>query len=238
MEKYNVAEKEKFVHEIFTSIAYRYDVINTLLSFNRDRYWRTRAVSLCQIEEGAKVLDVCCGTGMLTAELAKSAGRYGKVVGLDFCHEMLVKAREKFENSSFPSNIELIEGNAMQLPFADNTFDCAIIGFGLRNVPDIENVLGEMRRVVRSGGRVVSLDLAKPSFPVFKQLYYVYFEKCLPLLGKWGAHKDGAYGWLPRSLQLFPHQSKLCRMFSEIGLKQAAYYELTGGIVAVHVGIK
>jgi demethylmenaquinone methyltransferase/2-methoxy-6-polyprenyl-1,4-benzoquinol methylase len=126
----------------------------------------------------------------------------------------------------------------MALPFADATFDCATIGFALRNVPDIKVVLAELRRVVKPGGRVVSLELAKPGAPGLKQLYYLYFERILPLLGKLGAGVDGPYRWLPESLRLYPHQSVILDIFKEIGLNNAVCHELTGGIVAVHVGSK
>jgi len=174
----------------------------------------------------------------LSIELAKAAGTSGRVTGLDFCENMLAQAVRNIEKTPYKNNIELIQGNAMALPFADNTFDCATIGFALRNVPDVEGCIAEMRRVVKPGGRVVSLELAKPRAPVFKQLYYLYFEQLVPLLGKLGVGKDGPYQWLPNSLKIFPHQSAIKDIFTKVGLKDAVYHELTGGIVAVHVGIK
>lgn len=230
--------KEKFVHSVFTAIAGCYDLMNTLLSFNRDKYWRRFAVGRTGLRPGGYALDVCCGTGMLALEQAKAVGAAGKVVGLDFCREMLTVAEKNIARTEYGPVIELVEGNAMSLPFADNTFDSATIGFALRNVPDIEAVLREMRRVVKPGGAVVSLDLAKPGAPVFKQLYYFYFERLLPFLGKFGAGVDGPYRWLPESLRLFPHQAEVCEIFKRAGLREACYYELTGGIVAVHVGRK
>ncbi len=230
--------KEKYVHGVFAAIARRYDLMNTLLSFNRDKYWRRFAVARTGLAAGGRALDVCCGTGLLSLELARAAGRNGRVVGLDFCREMLAVDEANIAASPFGRQVELVEGNAMALPFPDDSFDCATIGFALRNVPDIATVLAEMRRVVRPGGTVVSLELAKPGAPVFKQLYYLYFEQILPLLGKAGAGVDGPYRWLPESLRRFPHQAEVRDIFRAAGLREAVYHELTGGIVAVHTGKK
>lgn len=230
--------KEEYVHAVFSSIAHRYDLLNTTLSFNQDKYWRRFAVKHTGLAPGGKGLDVCCGTGMLALEQAKVVGPGGHVTGLDFCENMLEKALENIKRSPFEKVIDLVQGNAVNLPFPDNTFDCATIGFALRNVPDIRKTIDEMRRVVKPGGRVVSLELAKPSAPVFKQLYYLYFNHMVPVLGRLGIGLDGPYSWLPNSLKIFPHQSVIRDIFEETGLAGARYYELTGGIVAVHVGEK
>jgi len=238
LQQFNGKSKEEFVHGVFSSIAHRYDFLNTTLSFNRDKYWRRFAVAQTGLQSGGLALDVACGTGMLSIELAKKTGIGGRVVGLDFCENMLAKAVENINKTSYKNCIELVQGNAMALPFEDNTFDCATIGFALRNVPDVTGCIAEMRRVVKPGGKVVSLELAKPSAPVFKQAYYLYFERLVPLLGKLGVGKDGPYQWLPNSLKIFPHQSVIRDIFTQVGLKNAVYHELTGGIVAVHVGTK
>lgn len=230
--------KEEFVHSVFSSIAHRYDFLNTALSFNRDKYWRRFAVAKCGLKPGGDGLDVCCGTGMLAIEQARVTGLSGRVTGLDFCENMLRKAVENISRTPYKDTISLVQGNALDLPFEDNTFDCATIGFALRNVPDIKKTIEEMRRVVKPGGRVVSLELAKPGAPVFKQLYYLYFNHLVPVLGRLGAGKDGPYSWLTNSLKTFPHQAEIRDIFAASGLKDACYYELTGGIVAVHVGIK
>ncbi|KUK84153.1 MAG: Demethylmenaquinone methyltransferase [Pelotomaculum thermopropionicum] len=232
------SDKEKYVHSVFSSIAHRYDLLNTTLSFNRDKYWRRFTVFHSGLKPGDKGLDICCGTGMLTLELAGKVGLNGQVVGLDFCENMLNKAVENIRPTPYKGIIDLVKGNAMDLPFPDNTFDCATIGFALRNVPDIKRTIAEMRRVVKPGRKVLSLELAKPSTPVFKQLYYFYFNHLVPLLGRFGAGINGPYSWLPNSLKVFPHQLEIKNIFTEAGLADAHYYELTGGIVAVHVGIK
>ncbi len=230
--------KEKYVHSIFSSIAHRYDILNTLLSFNRDKYWRRFAVAKCGLKPGGLGLDVACGTGMLCIEQAKVVGKTGKVIGVDFCENMLAVGQKNISATPYKDIIELKQGNALDLPFDDNTFDCATIGFALRNVPDIRKTLEEMRRVVKPGGKVVSLELSKPSFPGFKQAYYLYFDHILPILGKLGIGQDGPYSYLPKSLKAFPHQKVIRDIFEEVGLKNADYKELTGGIVSVHVGTK
>jgi demethylmenaquinone methyltransferase/2-methoxy-6-polyprenyl-1,4-benzoquinol methylase len=175
---------------------------------------------------------------MLTLEQARVVGANGRVVGLDFCENMLQKAVENISRTPYQGVIELVKGNALQLPFEDNTFDCATIGFALRNVPDILKTIKEMRRVVKPGARVLSLELAKPGAPVFKQLYYLYFNHLVPLLGRLGIGQNGPYSWLPNSLKVFPHQSEVRDIFQKAGLSDVHYHELTGGIVAVHIGIK
>lgn len=226
------------MHTVFSTIARRYDLLNTLLSFNRDRYWRRVAADRTGLQPGGRGLDVCCGTGRLTLELARRAGPRGRVVGIDFCRAMLLEAAINIEKTAWQPVIELVEGNAMTLPFATDSFDCATIGFGLRNVPDVKAVLAEMRRVVKPDGSVVSLELAKPGTVGFKQVYYCYFERLLPQLGRLGIGADGPYRWLPESLRQFPHQAELVNIFRAVGLRKVACYELTGGIAAVHVGVK
>lgn len=228
--------KEEYVHAIFSSIAHRYDLLNTTLSFNRDKYWRRFAVAKTGLKPGGKGLDVCCGTAMFTIEQAKVVGSSGKVVGLDFCENMLARGAENVKKTKYKDYIELVQGNAIDLPFANNSFDCATIGFALRNVPDIRKTIEEMKRVVKPGGKVVSLELSKPSAPVFKQAYYLYFNHIVPILGKMGIGQDGPYSYLPNSLKSFPHQSEIRDLFAKVGLADACYYELTGGIVTVHVG--
>ncbi|SHJ42243.1 demethylmenaquinone methyltransferase [Desulfofundulus thermosubterraneus] len=228
--------KEEYVHAIFSSIAHRYDLLNTALSFNRDKYWRRFAAAQTGLQPGGYGLDVCCGTGMLTIEQARLVGPRGRVVGLDFCENMLAKARENVKKTPFSEQIQFVQGNAVNLPFPDNTFDCATIGFALRNVPDIRKTISEMARVVRPGGKVVSLELSKPNTPLFRQLYYFYFNHLVPLLGRLGIGFDGPYSYLPNSLKDFPHQREIKELFSDVGLADARYYELTGGIVTVHVG--
>jgi demethylmenaquinone methyltransferase/2-methoxy-6-polyprenyl-1,4-benzoquinol methylase len=230
--------KEAYVRQIFDRIAHRYDLMNTILSFNRDRAWRRAAIKLSGARPGLLALDVCCGTGMLTLELARAITPGGRVTGIDFSPAMLAVARQRVRESVYNSAIELLQGNAMSLPFPEASFDCATIAFALRNVPDIEGALREMLRVLRPGGRLVSLELAKPSWPFFKQLYYFYFDRLVPLLGKLGVGSEGPYSYLPHSLKIFPHQREILAIFRNLGLEETVCLELTGGIAAVHAGTK
>ncbi|MEW6274271.1 MAG: demethylmenaquinone methyltransferase [Bacillota bacterium] len=228
--------KEEYVHEIFSAIAHRYDLLNSLLSFNRDKAWRRFAVLRTGLKPGGRGLDVCCGTGMFAIEQAKVVGPGGKVVGVDFCAKMLARAKINIGKTPYGSVIELVHGNAVNLPLADNAFDCATIGFALRNVPDIPKTIAEMARVVHPGGKVVSLELSRPTAPVFKQLYYLYFNYLVPIIGRLGVGISGPYGYLPASLKNFPDQEEIKNIFEGVGLKDVRYYKLTGGVVSVHVG--
>lgn len=230
--------KEKYVQDTFNKIAGKYDLMNTLMSFGLDQGWRRFAVERSELKEGGNALDLCCGTGMITRELAQKAGFEGKVTGLDFSENMLAKGRENLKGFEFEDNITLIQGNAMELPFEDNAFDCVTVGWGLRNVPDILTVLKEMRRVIKPGGKAVSLDMAKPTAPVFKQAYWLYFEQIVPRMGKvWGRDK-GAYAYLHDSARVFPPQWELAKMFAEAGFVETGFHNLAGGVVAVVEGRK
>lgn len=230
--------KEQYVHRIFTVIAPKYDRINTLLSFNRDKYWRRFAAKRCGLRPGDHVLDVCCGSGMLALELAKYVGSDGRVTGLDFCENMLAAARSNLSKSVYDSQITLVHASALNLPFPDQSFDTVTTGFGLRNVDNMERMLKELVRVVKPGGTVLSLELGKPRLPVFKSLYYLYFVYGVPFLGKLGVGVDGLYNHLPRSWRTFPDQNAISRSFTAAGLENVAYDDLTGGIATVHIGRK
>lgn len=237
MIQYHGVSKAEYVHEVFSTIADKYDGLNSILSFNQDKYWRNFAIKQANLSSGDLILDVATGTGMMALEEARVMGK-GHIIGFDFCQSMLQKARKNIAHTPYGPMIELVQGDAMQLPFASNTFKAVTIGFGLRNMPNYQQVIAEMVRVVQPGGKVVSLDLAKPHWPIFKQLYYFYFQSVLPLLGKLGIGVDGPYQWLPESLREYPHQRVICEYFAQAGLKDTTYHELTGGIVAVHVGTK
>jgi len=230
--------KEEFVREVFATIAHRYDLLNTILSFNRDKAWRRFAVSKCRLGPGMQALDVACGTGMLSFELARAVSPGGRVIGIDFCPEMLERANANRSRHPLGGAVTFQQGNAVDLPFPDATFDCATIGFALRNVPDVEKTIAEMVRVVRPGGTVVSLEFSKPSLPVFKQAYYLYLNGLIPVLGRLGVGRKGPYNWLAQSQNSFMHQRELRDLFTAAGLADAHYYELTGGIVSVHVGTR
>jgi len=230
--------KAEAVRAMFASIAHRYDLLNSVLSLNQDRYWRSCAAAACGLKPGDRALDVACGTGLLALELARLVGREGRVVGLDFCPEMLARARENLERTPLGEVVELAAGEATDLPFPDHSFDAAAIGFALRTVPDLEQTIAEMVRVVRPGGRVVSLELAKPELPVLKQAYSLYLHRVVPLIGRLGVGFSGPYDFLSASLEHFPHQAQIRDLFVRLGLVDAQYSKLTGGIVAVQAGTK
>jgi len=233
----NGKEKEAYVHSVFENIADKYDLMNTLLSFRRHKAWRNFTMGKMNVHNGDTALDVACGTADWTIALAK-ASQTGRIIGIDFSENMLAVGKEKVKELQMDKQIELYHGNAMKIAYPDNTFEHATIGFALRNVPDIETVLSEMMRVVKPGGKVVSLELSKPTWPPFKKLYYFYFYKVLPFLGKLFADRYEQYAWLPESLTNFPDYKELAKIFEKVGLEKVEVYPLTGGIAALHIGYK
>lgn len=230
--------KEEKVHYIFSKIAKRYDLMNSLLSFWQHKFWRVKTMKRMNVRSGQCAIDVCTGTGDWAISLAKKTGPQGKVVGVDFCVPMLEEGVRKTENLGMSEQIDMIHGNAMALPFADNTFDYATIGFALRNVPDVEHVIEEMMRVVKPGGMVVSLELSKPEGSFFRRIYYFYFEKVLPKIGAIAARDDVSYSWLPESLRAFPDRKALASIFEKVGLVKVEAKPLNFGIAAMHIGHK
>jgi len=228
--------KERYVHEVFESIAPKYDRMNDIISFRRHKAWRAFAMRRMNVKPGSSVIDLCCGTCDWTIALARAGA--SRVVGLDFSEAMLEIGRRKVEQAGLAGRIELRHGNAMSLPYPDNAFDYATIGFGLRNVPDLRRVLREMTRVVKPGGLVVSLDVSKPTWQPFKALYDLYFRHLMPLLGKWVARRYEQYKWLPESLADFPGREELAEIFREVGLADVEAHPLTGGVAALHIGVK
>ncbi len=229
--------KEQFVLSVFEKIAPKYDMMNDLLSFRRHQAWRKFTMKKLNVQPGQTAVDLCCGTCAWTIPLAHAC-KTGEVIGLDFSRHMLDYGQVKIDQVGLQQQIKLIQGNAMELPFEDHRFDYATIGFGLRNVPDLEQVLREMMRVVKPGGKVVCLELSKPVKQPFKAVYYGYFRYILPFLGKLFAKSYEQYKWLPESLVKFPDHRELALIFEKIGLQQIEAYPLTGGVAALHIGCK
>ena len=227
--------KEQHVHEVFESISESYDKMNSVISFQLHTKWREDTMARMDVQLGSKALDVCCGTADWTIALAKAVGEQGEVKGLDFSQNMLKVGEKKVE--PFPQ-IELIHGNAMELPFEDNTFDYVTIGFGLRNVPDYMQVLKEMHRVVKPGGKVVCLETSQSEIPGYRQLFRLYFKYIMPLFGKLFAKSYKEYSWLQESANEFPGMKKLAQMFEEAGLVNVSYKAYSGGAAAMHIGYK
>lgn len=239
-DKKNVTEREhaRRVREMFAGIAGRYDLLNHLLSGNTDKRWR-RLVAKRLHEvlslKGARALDVACGTGDLSLALAKGTG--ARIVGTDFCRPMLEIARRKASANDF-SEIPFIEGDALKLPFADSSFDAVTIAFGLRNLASVEAGLGELRRVLKPGGRAAILEFSTPVVPGFRALFRLYFTRVLPKVGGMISGSRGAYEYLPDSVSRFPDQKRLAAMMREAGFAEVEYKNLTGGVAALHLGTR
>lgn len=231
-------EKAQHVHSVFESIAQEYDKMNNVISFGSHVAWRNYTMKRMNIQPGQTAIDVACGTGDWTIALADAVGKDGRVVGLDFSQNMLDVGAYKVAQRGVGGIVQLVNGDAMKLPYEDNSFDFATIGFALRNVPDIQTVLKEMARVVKPGGKVVSLEVSKPPFYPYRQLFYLYFYKILPLIAKWTVNKYEEYAWLPQSLTNFPDSRELVRMFQQAGLDPVEVKLFMGGVAALHIGTK
>lgn len=221
---------------MFAGIAGRYDLLNHLLSGNTDKRWRRLVADELRpsLAEGARVLDVACGTGDLSLVLSR-AGR-ARVVGVDFCRPMLEVARGKADGEE--SRVPFVEGDALRLPFADEVFDVATIAFGLRNLASVEGGLKELRRVLKPGGRVAVLEFSTPVVPGFRALFQFYFARVLPRIGGLVSGSRGAYEYLPDSVSKFPDQKRLAALMRETGFAEVGYRNLTGGIAALHTGTR
>ncbi len=220
------------VRKMFSTIARRYDLLNHVLSGNVDKRWR-RIVATRVREKlpssSASVLDVACGTGDLSLTLFEITG--AGVVGTDFCRPMLDIAAGKTSG-----RIRLIEGDALDLPFRDGTFDAATIAFGLRNLSNVESGLAELSRVLKPGGWVAVLEFSRPANAILRPLFNLYFRRVLPLMGGIVSGSLSAYTYLPASVQKFPDQSQLSLLMEQAGFVQVGYENLTGGIAALHLG--
>jgi demethylmenaquinone methyltransferase/2-methoxy-6-polyprenyl-1,4-benzoquinol methylase len=218
---------------MFDRIAGRYDLMNSVMSAGLHHRWRARTVDLARVGPGDSALDVCCGTGDLALELRRRVGPAGRVVGLDFSAPMLELAARK--SVAAGAEVEWVEGNALELPFDDASFDAATVGFGVRNVADVSRGIHEMARVVRPGGRVAILEITTPQRPPLKWFYSVWFDRIVPLLGTVAGDRE-AYTYLPSSVRRFPPAHELAALMHEAGLRDARYVILAGGIVAIHWG--
>ncbi|WP_139489653.1 demethylmenaquinone methyltransferase [Brevibacillus dissolubilis] len=231
-------QKAKYVHSVFESIADEYDRMNNVISFGSHVAWRNYTMKQLNVKPGDKCIDVACGTCDWTISLARAVGSNGQVVGLDFSQNMLDVGAYKVSKEGLGGTIKLVNGDAMKLPYEDNTFDFATIGFALRNVPDVQTVLNEMARVVKPGGKVVSLEVSKPPFIPYRKLFYLYFYNVLPMIAKMVVDKYEQYAWLPQSLTNFPDSKELAGMFQKAGLDPVQVKLFLGGVSALHIGTK
>lgn len=226
--------KGAFVREMFARIAPRYDLTNRMMTAGLDERWRHRTIELLGAPAGGRVLDLCCGTGDLAFGLLRRDASL-HVTGIDFCAPMLDRARTRSRRAP-RGDVTFVEGDVMAMPFDDNSFDGATMGFSLRNVVDVDATLREILRVLRPGARFVSLDVSKAPNKRFKKLFDVYFYGVVPVLGGIVGGSREAYRYLPNSLTHHPDAPALRERFARAGFDDAGYLPLMGGAIAIHFG--
>jgi len=234
--KVAAADKSRLVAGVFNSVADKYDLMNDLMSLGVHRAWKRFAVALSGVGPGQRVLDVASGTGDLAAAFARRVGEQGWVVASDINSAMLARGRDALLDQGIAGNVFYALANAERLPFAEHSFDCVSIAFGLRNVTHIATALAAMRRVLKPGGRLLVLEFSKPA-AALRPLYDAY-SKLLPWLGKVVAEDADSYRYLVESIRMHPDQDTLKRMMLDAGLDHCDYFNLSGGIVALHRGIR
>lgn len=233
-----VGEKAKLVRNVFDSVADQYDLMNDLMSFGVHRLWKRLTVFLSQVRYGERVLDLAGGTGDLTRLFHPRVGDAGEVVLADINASMLRRGRDRLTDEGLVRGIRYVQVDAQALPFADATFDCVTIGFGLRNVTDKDKALASMYRVLKPGGRLLVLEFSKPDGELFTRLYDLYSFKLLPLMGKLVAGDPDSYRYLAESIRMHPDQDTLKGMMAKAGFEHIDYFNLTRGVVAIHRGYK
>jgi demethylmenaquinone methyltransferase/2-methoxy-6-polyprenyl-1,4-benzoquinol methylase len=230
------------VQKMFGEIAGRYDFLNHLLSLNIDRYWRWRTVRTVAPQPGMKILDMCTGTGDLALAYHKAVAGQAKIVGADFCHEMLAIGRQKAQKlgvGNANGTVEFVEADAMRIPYGDNEFDIVSVAFGLRNVAETDIGLQELARVCKPGGHVAVLEFSTPQWQPFKAIYGWYFRNILPRIGQLLARNaESAYNYLPESVGEFPQGEQLSARLRAVGLSDVRFHPLTLGVATLYVGKK
>jgi len=228
-------EAATWVRGMFGRVAPRYDLLNHLLSFYIDRYWRAHTVKRVHDvlkKPGTRVLDLCCGTGDLTLALQRRSR--GLVFGSDFCHPMLTVARDK--SNAREARTALFEADALQLPIANASFDLITVAFGFRNLANYDAGLAEMRRLLRPGGMMAILEFSRPPNPLVRAMNNLYCRRILPLIGGWISGAPDAYTYLPDSVRKFPEAPELGAKMRRAGFEDVRFEYLTGGMVALHLG--
>lgn len=233
MARTNHVLEEADVNKLFTQVAPHYDRLNDVISLGTQRWWRHRLFQELELQPTDQALDVCCGTGDLAIELARRLPQ-GRVTGLDFNQAMLDHA---FEKTKMIGNLILIKGDAMHLPFDDHQFDVITIGFGLRNVPDADQALAEMYRVLKPGGHLAVLEMSQPTNPVIKLGWQAYFQ-AFPYLAQLAGGQAADYKYLRKTSQEFVSASELCHMMRQAGFHGVNYQKLNFGAAALHFGVK
>lgn len=226
------------IRQMFSAIAARYDLLNRVLSFNLDRLWRRSAASELPGDGGAFVLDLCCGTGDLALAAARQ-GRARTVVCCDFAHPMLVRAAGRLaRRSRAGARFHLVEADGLRLPFRDGSFDAVTVGFGLRNLADLDAGLREILRVLRPAGRLVALEFSRPTRPLVSAAYGFYLRRVLPAIGDAATGRRGAYRYLARTVERFDDAAALAGRLRDAGFAAAGWRSLSAGIVCVHTAFK
>lgn len=236
-QRVSAREKTRRVRGVFESVAPRYDLMNDLMSGGLHRLWKRFALARTGLRPGMRALDLAGGTGDLARALARQVGKRGEVVLADINAAMLAEGRAKLLDAGLGGRIEFTLADAEALPFAGNRFDCLTIAFGLRNVTDKARALAEMRRVLAPGGRALILEFSRPHAPL-RRAYDAYSFGILPKLGRWVAHDEASYRYLVESIRRHPPQAELEAMMTTAGFERVRHYNLTGGVVALHMGWK
>lgn len=236
LQSFQPDSKAAYVNSMFAQIAPHYDLMNRLMTFGQDQGWRKYVVRQADPPVGGKALDVATGTGDIAIELAKAVGPTGQVIASDFTLEMMFPGPGKAQRAG--QNVEFLAADALKLPFADNFFDCVTTGFAMRNVVDIKAAFVEMRRVVKPGGRVVCLEVAKPDLALLRFLHQLYFNNIVPVIGRVISGASEAYTYLPDSAKNFPPPEKLKEIMEQAGFRYVRFRRLSFGAVAIHTGIK
>ena len=232
------AEKTDRVLQHFNSVARHYDFMNTLLSFGIHHLWKRSAVRMLQLAPGDHVLDVCGGTGDLAILAAANIGTTGRVIVYDINRAMIQAGLHKATHVAGADRIGYVQGNAESICFPDRHFEAAMVGFGIRNVANMEMGFKEMYRVLKPGGKMLCLEFSKPTFPPFRWLYDIYSFYIMPLVGELFAGSRKAYTHLPESIRMFPMPDELSELLNEIGFSHVNYKRLTNGIAVIHLAIK
>lgn len=237
-ETIHTKDKVKRVGEVFNSVAKKYNIMNDVMSLGMHRIWKRFAIQHTGLKPGDIALDLAGGTGDLTKLLAQQVGDSGRVILSDINASMLAEGRSRLTDENIIKNINFMQINAEELPFKDNSFDAVIISFGLRNVTNKERALRSMQRVLKPGGKALVLEFSTPQNPILKNIYNKYSFSFIPKFGEWIAKDKDSYQYLVESIRMHPHQEQMLLMLKEAGFEKANYYNLAGGIVALHYGYK
>ncbi|MEO5702328.1 MAG: bifunctional demethylmenaquinone methyltransferase/2-methoxy-6-polyprenyl-1,4-benzoquinol methylase UbiE [Gammaproteobacteria bacterium] len=232
------AEKAGRVAGVFDSVADKYDVMNDVMSFGIHRLWKRFTIEMSNVRSGQRILDLAGGTGDLAAKFAPKVGAQGEVVIADINAAMLQRGRERLVNDGIIGNVEFVQCDAENLPFPDNHFDCVTMAFGVRNVTHKDRALASMYRVLKPAGRLLILEFSTLNVPALQPLYDFYSFKFLPLMGKLIAQDAESYRYLAESIRMHPDQETLGGMMEDAGFERCEYFNLSGGIVALHRGYK